>query len=316
MQNVSDNNISIGQENLEKIIKNVERRANAKRAGHLGAIISSILAIISIFALGIIFLPIAIIIAIFSTLNAIANVNISGILYNLLAWILIAIGASQSIAFLGLMLALGFQFNFSDKIHVSTNNINTKTDATYNYNEASDIAVKEKKIDEYKGLSLGNTIFKSCKEGGTICHQRGRDIYWSYHLNRDYVNKYSSLDYDTAHSSDSNKFFCLLESCFLFDIERNKIFLNKLNGKNEVINGANNDQWARIYNKYKDRKILKEGKTCGASYCYSTPDWENINEIVRNSMWNSTLNTWNITKKETTLKNINSIPPQTVMLSQ
>ena len=101
---------SISAGDLNQIVRSAERRADARRAGNVGAAIASILAILSIFVMGVIFLPIAIVVAIFSTINAVINNNISGILYNTLAWILIIIGAATSPVFIGLLASIGLAF--------------------------------------------------------------------------------------------------------------------------------------------------------------------------------------------------------------
>lgn len=108
MSKVIQNTNTLNKGEMREIVAEAERRADAKRTGYTGGAIASILAVLSIFTLGVVFLPIAIIVAIFSTLNALGNGNTGGVLVNLLAWVLIVIGAATSPMFLALLATLGF----------------------------------------------------------------------------------------------------------------------------------------------------------------------------------------------------------------
>ncbi len=63
-----------------------------KGAGKTAGIIACILAICGILFLGIVFIPLAVIVALVGTIVAIKNSNLSGIGICVLAWVLIVIG--------------------------------------------------------------------------------------------------------------------------------------------------------------------------------------------------------------------------------
>ena len=279
----------LDKHDVQQIINEAEKRADAKRAGYVGGTIACILAILSIFIMGVVFLPIAIVIAIFSTINALSNGNIGGILYNLLAWVLIVTGAFTSPAFLLLIAAFGFSFS-TPSFDLSEV---TKSISSYEQTIAPTANIEENN-DMYKGLSLEETMDKSCESGGTVCERRGYNIYWGYRLDSDYMDKYGALSYDAAHSTNDNKFFCLLETCFLYDIEEKKIHIKKINDNNQVINNADGNKWASIYNEYSASDILKEGKTCSFGYCASTPDWSRIAEKTKDMKWSSLNDSWSV----------------------
>jgi len=79
----------------------VTKKGNGMTAG----IIACVLAVLGILFLGFIFVPIAVVIAIFGTFIAIKNRNLSGIGVNVLAWVLIVVGFISSPA---LLLMVGF----------------------------------------------------------------------------------------------------------------------------------------------------------------------------------------------------------------
>jgi hypothetical protein len=64
--------------------------------GMVAGIIASVLAVLGIFFLGIVFVPLAIITAIVGTIIAVKNKNAGGIGVNILAWVLIAVGFATS----------------------------------------------------------------------------------------------------------------------------------------------------------------------------------------------------------------------------
>lgn len=83
--------------------------APATRTGNglTAGIIACVLAILGIFTIGSLFVPLAAIVAIIGSVIAIKNRNIAGIGVNLLAWILTIIGFFTS-PFLLAMIGLGF----------------------------------------------------------------------------------------------------------------------------------------------------------------------------------------------------------------
>lgn len=72
-------------------------------AGKTAGIIACALAVLGILFLGFIFVPIAIIVAIFGTLIAVKNKNGVGIGINVLAWVLILVGFATSPVLLGII---------------------------------------------------------------------------------------------------------------------------------------------------------------------------------------------------------------------
>ncbi len=71
--------------------------------GMMAGIIACILAVLGILFLGIIFVPIAAIVALIGTLIAIKNNNIAGLGVNLLAWLLTIMGLFTSPMLLGFL---------------------------------------------------------------------------------------------------------------------------------------------------------------------------------------------------------------------
>lgn len=64
--------------------------------GMVAGIIACVLAVLGILFLGIIFVPLAAIVAVFGTIIAIRNTNAAGIGVNVLAWVLTIIGVYTS----------------------------------------------------------------------------------------------------------------------------------------------------------------------------------------------------------------------------
>lgn len=62
------------------------------KQGSIAGIIAGVLAVLGIIFWGIVFIPLAFIVAIFGTIKAIKSKNMSGILINVFAWVLIIIG--------------------------------------------------------------------------------------------------------------------------------------------------------------------------------------------------------------------------------
>ena len=127
---------------MKNLMLEAEKRVSAKKSGYLGGTVASILAILSIFILGVIFLPIAILIALFSTSNALINGNIGGVLYNILAWVLIVIGASTSPVFLVLLASLGFSMNSPSNYNYSP----VSTESSEYASEIKNTTVKQEVI--------------------------------------------------------------------------------------------------------------------------------------------------------------------------
>ena len=75
-------------------------------AGKTAGIIACVCAVLGILFLGFIFVPLAVIIAIFGTIIAVKNRNGAGIGINVLAWVLIVIGFATSPVLL-VMIGLG-----------------------------------------------------------------------------------------------------------------------------------------------------------------------------------------------------------------
>ena len=88
--------------NTEKEIVYVTKKGNGMTAG----IIACVLAVLGILFFGTIFIPIAIIVAIFGTIISIKNMNGAGIGVNALAWLLIIAGFVTSPLLLGTIAAL------------------------------------------------------------------------------------------------------------------------------------------------------------------------------------------------------------------
>jgi hypothetical protein len=76
----------------EKEVVYVTKKGNGMTAG----IIACVLAVLGILFLGTIFVPIAIVVALFGTIIAVKNKNGAGIGVNVLAWVLIIVGIATS----------------------------------------------------------------------------------------------------------------------------------------------------------------------------------------------------------------------------
>lgn len=74
-----------------------------KKKGFTAGIISCVLAVLGILFLGVVFVPLAIIVALFGTIIAVKNKNTSAIGINVLAWVLIIVGFATSPILLGLI---------------------------------------------------------------------------------------------------------------------------------------------------------------------------------------------------------------------
>ncbi|WP_456432229.1 hypothetical protein [Nitratifractor sp.] len=74
-----------------------------KGTGLIAGIIASVLAVLGILFLGVVFIPIAVIVAVIGTIIAVKNRNMAGIGVNILAWILIIVGFVTSPVLLGLL---------------------------------------------------------------------------------------------------------------------------------------------------------------------------------------------------------------------
>lgn len=79
-------------ESTEKEIVYITKKGHGMTAG----IIACVLAVLGIFLFGVVFIPLAIIVALIGTIIAIKNKNLSGIGVNILAWILILVGIITS----------------------------------------------------------------------------------------------------------------------------------------------------------------------------------------------------------------------------
>lgn len=73
-------------------------------SGLVAGIIACVLAVLGILFLGIVFVPLAAVVALIGTIIAIKNKNIAGIGVNILAWVLVVIGLMTSPV---LLVALG-----------------------------------------------------------------------------------------------------------------------------------------------------------------------------------------------------------------
>lgn len=71
-----------------------------QKKGMTAGIIASVLAVLGILFLGVVFIPLAIIVALLGTFISIKNKNTAGIGVNILAWILIIVGFVTSPALL------------------------------------------------------------------------------------------------------------------------------------------------------------------------------------------------------------------------
>lgn len=68
----------------------------AKRTGVVAGIVAGVLALLGIFSVGLIFVPLAVLVALVGSIVALKNFNIGGLGTNILAWALIAVGVAVS----------------------------------------------------------------------------------------------------------------------------------------------------------------------------------------------------------------------------
>lgn len=109
--------------------------------GLMTGIIASVLAILGIFTLGFVFIPIAILIAMIGSLLALKHKNSTGIAMNALAWILIVVGFMTSPFLLGI-------------INVMTSSEGTYSTTTYSttYSGSSSQTTSSPDRQEYSGV--------------------------------------------------------------------------------------------------------------------------------------------------------------------
>ena len=69
--------------------------------GMVAGIIACVLAVLGILFLGIVFVPLAALVALFGTIIAVKNRNVGGIGVNVLAWVLVLVGLFTSPLLLG-----------------------------------------------------------------------------------------------------------------------------------------------------------------------------------------------------------------------
>ncbi len=74
-----------------------------KGNGMVAGIIACVLAVLGIFFLGVVFVPLAAVVALIGTIIAIKNKNIAGIGVNALAWVLTIVGLFTSPLLLGII---------------------------------------------------------------------------------------------------------------------------------------------------------------------------------------------------------------------
>jgi hypothetical protein len=67
-----------------------------KRTGVIAGVIAGVLALLGIFSFGIVFVPLAIIVALIGSIVAVKNFNIGGVGVNVLSWVLIGVGVAVS----------------------------------------------------------------------------------------------------------------------------------------------------------------------------------------------------------------------------
>lgn len=72
--------------------------------GSTAGITACILAVLGILTLGTVFVPIAAVVALIGSINAVSHRNISGIGFNILAWVLVIVGVATSPMLLVLLL--------------------------------------------------------------------------------------------------------------------------------------------------------------------------------------------------------------------
>ncbi len=81
----------------------------SNNAGSTAGIIACVLAVLGIFTLGTIFVPLAAFVSLLGTFGAVSRMNISGIGINILAWVLVVVGFATSPVLLILILGSGAQ---------------------------------------------------------------------------------------------------------------------------------------------------------------------------------------------------------------
>ena len=82
-----------------------EANIQSRNSGMVAGIIACVLAVLGILFLGIVFVPLAAIVALIGTIYAVKGKNIAGIGVNVLAWVLVLIGFFTSPL---LLAAIGF----------------------------------------------------------------------------------------------------------------------------------------------------------------------------------------------------------------
>jgi len=82
-----------------------EVSVQSRNSGMVAGIIACVLAVLGILFLGIVFVPLAAIVALIGTISAVKGRNIAGIGVNVLAWVLVLIGFFTSPL---LLAAIGF----------------------------------------------------------------------------------------------------------------------------------------------------------------------------------------------------------------
>lgn len=128
---------SEGQPQVEKEIVYVTKET----PGLMTGIIASVLAILGIFTLGFVFIPIATFIALIGSFIAVKHKNSTGIAMNALAWILIIVGFMTSPFLLGI-------------INVMTSPEGTYSTTTYSttYSGSSSQTTSSPDTQEYSGV--------------------------------------------------------------------------------------------------------------------------------------------------------------------
>ncbi len=88
--------------------KSIESVLKKRGAGKTAGIIACVLAVLGILTVGVIFVPLAVVVAVFGSVTAIVNKNAAGIGICVLSWVLILVGFITSpvlIATLGFSIA-------------------------------------------------------------------------------------------------------------------------------------------------------------------------------------------------------------------
>jgi len=81
----------------------------SKRTGVIPGIIAGVLALLGIFSVGLVFVPLAILVALIGSIVAIKNFNIGGVGVNILSWVLIVVGIAVSPGIWVALALIGFQ---------------------------------------------------------------------------------------------------------------------------------------------------------------------------------------------------------------